>query len=123
MAMHLLESGVSLVEIALFLGHESIETTNKYLAASLRLKRKALESLPPLGPWRRRPAEKEEERLIRLLESLQRGSRVPATSVSPLGCETFSAVMGADCRASAPPRRTSSTRPPRRSRGPVRARL
>jgi len=85
MAMHLLESGVSLVEIALFLGHESIETTNKYLAASLRLKRKALESLPPLGPWRRRPSEKEEERLIRLLESLQRGSRVPATSVSPLG--------------------------------------
>jgi len=81
MAMHLLENEVGLPAIALFLGHESMETTNKYLVASLRLKRKTLESLPPLGPWRRRPSRQQEDRLIRLLESLQRSGRVPASEL------------------------------------------
>lgn len=72
MAMHLLENGVSLVQIALFLGHESLETTNKYLTASVRLKRKTLESLPSLGLSRRRPGRKEQDRLIALLEAIQR---------------------------------------------------
>jgi site-specific recombinase XerD len=84
MAMHLLENGVSLVEIALFLGHESLETTNKYLVASVRLKRATLESLPPLGPWRRRPSRQEDDRLVKLLEALQRTGRVPSmTSAAP----------------------------------------
>ena len=65
---------MSLPAIALFLVHESMETTNKYLVASVTLKRQTLESLPPLGPWRRRPARQEEDRLIQLLESLQRTS-------------------------------------------------
>lgn len=82
MAMHLLENGVSLVEIALFLGHESLETTNKYLVASLRLKRKTLESLPPLTLLRRRPSRKQENQLMKTLDSLQRTGRVSATSFS-----------------------------------------
>jgi site-specific recombinase XerD len=81
MAMHLLENGVSLAAIALFLGHESLETTNKYLVASVRLKRQTLESLPPLGLGRRRPSRREEERLIQLLESLQRTGRAPSAAL------------------------------------------
>lgn len=77
MAMHLLESGRDITEIALFLGHESYQTTHKYVVASLPLKRKALESLPALGPWRRRSRAKEEE-LVKLLESLQRTGRPPS---------------------------------------------
>jgi site-specific recombinase XerD len=88
MAMHLLENGVSLPAIALYLGHESIETTNKYLVASVRLKRQTLESLPPLGPWRRRPSRREEDRLIQLLDSLQRTGRVPAGGLVTLGRRT-----------------------------------
>jgi integrase/recombinase XerD len=86
MAMHLLENGVRLPVIALFLGHESMETTNKYLVASSKLKRQTLEALPPLGPWRRRPSRQEEDRLIQLLESLQRtGSSAVASGLAALG--------------------------------------
>jgi integrase/recombinase XerD len=41
-AMHLLESGVDISTIAIWLGHESIETTHKYMVADLRLKEQAL---------------------------------------------------------------------------------
>ena len=41
-AMSLLESGVNLSTIAIWLGHESIETTHKYMVASVELKEKAL---------------------------------------------------------------------------------
>ena len=41
-AMHLLESGVDISTIAIWLGHESIETTHKYMVADLRLKEEAL---------------------------------------------------------------------------------
>jgi site-specific recombinase XerD len=68
MAMHMLESGISLAMISLFLGHESLETTNKYVKASVAMKRKLVESLPQLGPKQRR-AEEGTDQLIRLLES------------------------------------------------------
>ena len=48
-AMHLLQSGVDIAVIALWLGHESIETTHGYLEADLKLKEKALEKLAPAG--------------------------------------------------------------------------
>lgn len=46
-AMHLLQSGVDLSTIAMWLGHESIETTHQYLAADLESKREALSFLEP----------------------------------------------------------------------------
>lgn len=45
-ATHLLQSGVDISVIALWLGHESIETTHQYVEADLRTKEKALEKLP-----------------------------------------------------------------------------
>jgi integrase/recombinase XerD len=47
--MALLQSGVGIAVIALWLGHESIETTNKYLHADLSIKEKALAKLQPAG--------------------------------------------------------------------------
>jgi hypothetical protein len=41
-AMHL-QSGVDITVIALWLGHESLETTHIYIEADLRMKQKALE--------------------------------------------------------------------------------
>lgn len=47
-AMHLLQSGVDLAVIALWLGHETIHTTNIYIAADLESKEKALEKFAPM---------------------------------------------------------------------------
>lgn len=46
-AMLLLQAGVDLSVIAIWLGHESTETTQIYLHADMRLKEKALERLTP----------------------------------------------------------------------------
>ena len=48
-AMELLQHGVDRSVIALWLGHESVETTQMYLHADMRLKRQALSRIPPLG--------------------------------------------------------------------------
>ncbi len=53
-AMALLQSGVDIAMIALWLGHESIETTNAYLHASLAMKEKALAKMQPVGTKLRR---------------------------------------------------------------------
>jgi site-specific recombinase XerD len=44
-AMHLLESGVDITVIALWLGHESIQTTHRYVEADMKMKRKAISRL------------------------------------------------------------------------------
>jgi site-specific recombinase XerD len=46
-AMHLLQSGVDLAVIALWLGHESILTTHQYLQADLHMKERALAAMQP----------------------------------------------------------------------------
>jgi site-specific recombinase XerD len=48
-AVHLLRAGVDLVTISHWLGHASVETTNRYAAIDLETKRKALERAGPLA--------------------------------------------------------------------------
>jgi integrase/recombinase XerD len=47
--MELLQHGVDRSVIALWLGHESVETTQMYIHADMRLKQQALLRIPPLG--------------------------------------------------------------------------
>jgi site-specific recombinase XerD len=49
-AMHLLQSGVDPAVIALWLGHERLETTHVYLEADLASKQRALDKFAPAGP-------------------------------------------------------------------------
>jgi integrase/recombinase XerD len=67
-AMELLAHRVDPSVIALWLGHESVETTQMYLHADLSLKEEALARLGPLGvkPTRYRP----DDPLLAFLESL-----------------------------------------------------
>jgi integrase len=46
--MNLLQAGVDIAVIALWLGHESIETTHIYLEADLATKERALSKLTPV---------------------------------------------------------------------------
>ena len=61
-ALHLLRSGVDLSTIAHWLGHASVNTTNRYLSIDLEAKREALAKAKPLlkggrrsGKWRHDP--------------------------------------------------------------------
>lgn len=67
-AMDLLQDGIDPSMIALWLGHESIETTQIYLDANLALKQQILDkTAPPKGkPGRYRP----DDRLLAFLKSL-----------------------------------------------------
>ncbi|SRR5713226_1299496 len=67
-AMALLQAGVDIAVIAVWLGHESIETTNVYVHANLAMKEKALAKIQPMDtPFRRfRP----DDRLLAFLEAL-----------------------------------------------------
>lgn len=47
-AMHLLQSGVDIGLIAVWLGHENIETTHVYIDANLAAKKMAFDNLPPI---------------------------------------------------------------------------
>ena len=48
-AVHLLQAGVDLVTISHWLGHASVETTNRYAAVNLETKRAALAKAIPFG--------------------------------------------------------------------------
>lgn len=55
-AMHLLQAGVDVTVIALWLGHESPETTHQYVEADVEMKRRVLGRLDePPSPATRRP--------------------------------------------------------------------
>jgi site-specific recombinase XerD len=68
MAMDLLEGGVDRSVIALWLGHERVETTQIYLEATLAMKEKALAKTSP--PHGRRGRYKPGDRLLAFLNSL-----------------------------------------------------
>lgn len=59
-AMHLFQAGVDMAMIALWLGHESLETTHVYVEADLATKERALNKLAPMPgvPARYRPDDK-----------------------------------------------------------------
>ena len=67
-AMELLQNGVDQSVIALWLGHESVETTQIYLHADMRLKEQALSRVaaPTASPGRYRP----DDQLLAFLEGL-----------------------------------------------------
>lgn len=70
-AVYLLRSGVDLSTIAHWLGHASVNTTNKYLAVDLEAKREALAKVKPLLKGSRRSAKWHRDRnLIAWLEKL-----------------------------------------------------
>ena len=68
MALEMLQAGVDRAVIALWLGHESVETTQIYLEATLAMKEQALAgTTPPCGrPGRFRPS----DQLMSFLNSL-----------------------------------------------------
>ncbi len=67
-AVQLLEAGVDSSVIALWLGHESVETTQVYLDANLAIKERALAktAAPNTRPGRFRP----QDQLLAFLETL-----------------------------------------------------
>lgn len=67
-AMNLLQAGVDISTIAIWLGHESIETTHKYMVADIETKRKAMEKLeePVNGTFNYKPSKS----ILSFLESL-----------------------------------------------------
>jgi integrase len=66
--MNLLHSGVDPTVIALWLGHESVQTTQIYIHANMALKEKvlSLSALPNTKPGRYRPPDE----LLAFLEAL-----------------------------------------------------
>lgn len=67
-AMHLLQSGVDITVIALWLGHESPVTTHRYVEADIAMKDKALKAIQPAShlPLRYRP----KDQVLQFLQSL-----------------------------------------------------
>ena len=67
-AMHLLQAGVDLSVITIWLGHESLAATHMYLEADMGMKEQALKVLqePPGRPLRFHPGDK----LLQFLEGL-----------------------------------------------------
>ncbi|CAD6558864.1 hypothetical protein LMG28727_06741 [Paraburkholderia kirstenboschensis] len=66
--MHLLQAGVDLTVIALWLGHENPATTHMYIEADLAMKERALSTLqlPQSRQRRYRPT----DRVLQFLEGL-----------------------------------------------------
>jgi site-specific recombinase XerD len=69
MAMELLQAGVDRAVIALWMGHESVETTQIYLTANLALKEKALSKMTP-ADGRKPPRYHANDKLLAFLAEL-----------------------------------------------------
>ncbi len=70
-AVHLLKAGVDLVTISHWLGHASVDTTNRYASVDLDAKREAISKIQPAGKaaprgarWRTDPS------ILKWLEAL-----------------------------------------------------
>ena len=65
--MRMLEAGITPEVIALWLGHESFNTTHQYVEANVAMKKQALEKIvpPKIKARRFRP----DDKLLRFLES------------------------------------------------------
>ncbi len=68
--MHLLQSGVDLTVIALWLGHEKLETTHQYMQADIEMKREALAKLHEVGANSNSNVIVKSEGILLFLESL-----------------------------------------------------
>jgi site-specific recombinase XerD len=67
-AMHLLQSGVDITVIALWLGHESTATTHMYVEADLTMKQRAINKVT--APLQARRRYQPSDRLLAFLEAL-----------------------------------------------------
>lgn len=67
-AMHLLQAGIDISVIAMWLGHESPTTTHLYVEADLEMKRRALDSVRPVSAGTKRYHVP--DRLLAFLDSL-----------------------------------------------------
>jgi site-specific recombinase XerD len=67
-AMHLLQSGVDLAVIALWLGHEELSTTHLYMTSSIEMKERALNALHETKAQRQRF--RPNDTLLRFLDGL-----------------------------------------------------
>lgn len=68
--MHILQSGVDLSVIALWLGHESIQTTHMYMEADLRTEEAAMAHIEPTTWGARNNRYKPTDNILRFLETL-----------------------------------------------------
>lgn len=67
-AMHMLQAGVDITVIALWLGHENPATTHMYVEADLAMKERALQALQP--PHIKQPRYRPTDRLLAFLQGL-----------------------------------------------------
>ena len=70
LAMDLLHHGVDAAVVALWLGHEKLESVNVYIHADPTLKQRALDRLTPLNPAAKPGRYKASDELLAFLESL-----------------------------------------------------
>lgn len=68
LAMHMLQSGVDITVIALWLGHESPVTTHMYVEADVQMKRRALQAVK--APRTTSPRYRPSDRVLQFLQSL-----------------------------------------------------
>ena len=69
-AVHLLRSGVDMVTISQWLGHSSVNTTNRYAKVDMDMKRAALKKANPVGTKTRAASWRRNTNILEWLESL-----------------------------------------------------
>jgi len=70
-AVHLLQAGVDLPTISHWLGHASINTTNRFAKVDLEMKRRAIAKAKPLAPGGPEATWRTNDSILAWLESLE----------------------------------------------------